>query len=95
MLHLTPLNKRHKGLRPIAVVQDEIEIPIGMLKVGENEDGEKLVELPKELHFTVCPETRDNLVDNIFITGGAGSGKSTWCSNYCKVFIEKINVYSI
>lgn len=88
MLHLTPINKRQIGLRPIGVVLDNEENAIGMLKVGEDGGGEKLVELPKQLHFTVCPETRDNLVDNIFITGGAGSGKSTWCGAYCRVFIE-------
>lgn len=87
MLQLSPLNKREIGLRPIAVVQDEYEGAIGMLKVGEN-GGEQLVELPNELHFTVCPETRENLVDTIFITGGAGSGKSTWCGAYCRVFID-------
>jgi len=89
MLHLTPLKSKQRGLRPIAVVQDERDCAVGLLKVCEGEmEGEKLVELPKELHFTVCPETRENLVDNIFITGGAGSGKSTWCASYCKVFNE-------
>lgn len=87
MLQLSPLNKREIGLRPVAVVQDEYEGAIGMLKVGEN-GGEQLVELPKELHFTVCPETRDNMVHTIFISGGQGCGKSTWAGSYCKVFIE-------
>ena len=90
MLSLTPLNKRDIGLRPIAVVQDKDKEPIGLLKIGDGtlKTGEKLIELPKELKFSVCPETRDNLVDNIFITGGAGSGKSTWCGDYCRLFIE-------
>ena len=87
MLHLSPLGKREIGLRPVAVVQDEYEGAIGMLKVGETV-GDKLVELPKELHFTLCPETRDNLVHTIFISGGQGCGKSTFAGSYCKVFIE-------
>jgi hypothetical protein len=87
-LSLSPLGKREIGLRPVAVVQDEYEGAVGMLKVGESEVGDKLVELPNELHFTVCPETRENLVDNILITAGAGAGKSTWCGAYCKIFIE-------
>jgi hypothetical protein len=89
MLHLTPLKSKQRGLRPIAVVQDERDCAVGLLKVCEGEmEGEKLVELPKELHFTVCPETRENLTDNILITAGAGAGKSSWCGAYCRVFIE-------
>jgi hypothetical protein len=88
MLQLTPVNKRDIGLRPIAVVFDKEHEPVGLLKIGDDNKGEKLIELPKELKFSVCPETRENLVDNIFITGGAGSGKSTWCGSYCKLFID-------
>ncbi|NDA89993.1 MAG: hypothetical protein EBY20_03680 [Alphaproteobacteria bacterium] len=87
-LLLSPLGKKEIGLRPIAVVQEGDESPIGLLKVSEDERGEKLIELPKELHFTLCPETRDNLVHTIFISGGQGCGKSTFAGSYCKVFIE-------
>lgn len=86
MLHLTPLKSGQKGLRPIAVVNQNNNA-IGALKIGEDIVGEELIELPDNLNFSVCPETRENLVDNIFITGGAGSGKSTWCGDYCKLFI--------
>jgi hypothetical protein len=88
MLQLTPLKTKQKGLRPIGVVQNG-DTPIGWLKVGEG--GEELIELPDKLKFVVCPETRENLVDNIFITGPAGSGKSSWVGDYCKTFIEMFN----
>lgn len=84
-LHLTPLKSKQKGMRPVGVVQSG-ETPIGWLKLGA--DGEELIELPDNLKFVVSPETRENLVDTVFISGGAGSGKSTWCGEYCKTFIE-------
>jgi len=87
MLHLTPLKSKQRNLRPIAVVK-EGDMAVGVLKISEESNGDQLIELPPMLKFSVCPETRESLVDNIFVTGGAGSGKSTWCGDYCKLFIE-------
>jgi hypothetical protein len=89
MLQLTPLKSRQKNLRPVAVVKQD-DIPIGWLKVGEN-GGEELIELPPNLKFSISPETRENHVDNIFITGPAGCGKSSFVGDYCKNFIEMFN----
>jgi len=56
------------------------------------EGGEELVELPSDLEFKMCPETRENLVNSLFITGPAGSGKSTICADYLKAFDQIFDV---
>ena len=84
MLKISPL--KNKVGRVLAVVKDEDQ-SVGLLNIVEH-GGENLVELPHELCFCIAPETRENLVDTIFITGVAGSGKSVWSGNYCKLFIK-------
>jgi len=92
-LHLSPIGKsvKNKKLRTIAIVESADAEPAGILKIGEEEGGEQLVELPKDLVFSVTPETRPQMVDNIFCVGGQGSGKSTWAGNYCRHFIGAFN----
>ena len=83
--------KKDTKLRTCAIVEEkETKEPIGILKIGEDRAtaNEELVELPKELIFSLSPETREDYVDVIFITGGQGSGKSTWCGDYCRHFIN-------
>jgi len=78
--------------RPIAFVKEvDTGKTIGLLKVLENEDseiGEELIELPKNLEFKMCPETRDAKIDVIMLTGPQGCGKSTVASDYFKAFDE-------
>ena len=91
-LELLPVQSRKgrskKGQRTIAIVESADSEPVGVLKLSEEEDGEKLIELPKNLVFSVTPETRPQMVDSIFIVGGQGSGKSTWAGNYIRHFIN-------
>jgi hypothetical protein len=80
--------------RPVAIIQEKASgKPVGFLKCMETlEGGEELVELPSDLEFKMCPETRENLVNSLFITGPAGSGKSTICADYLKAFDQIFDV---
>jgi hypothetical protein len=91
-LELLPIQKRKgkavKGQRTVAFVESADAEPMGVLKLNDEVGGEQLVELPASLIFSVTPETRPQMVDNIFCVGGQGSGKSTWAGNYCRHFIN-------
>ena len=94
MLKLEPIGKKgakkQSNLRTCAIVEDNEQNPVGVLRVSEDQisGGEELVELPRELKFALSPETREDYIDAIFICGGQGSGKSTWVGNYCRHFIN-------
>lgn len=94
-LELLPIQSRksksNKCQRTIAFVESADAEPVGILKINEEDDGDKLIELPKSLIFSVTPETRLQMVDNFFIVGGQGSGKSVWAGNYCRHFINAFN----
>jgi len=80
--------------RPVAIIQEkDSRKPVGFLKCFEDKDiGDELVELPPDLEFKMCPETRDNLVNSIFITGPAGCGKSSICADYLRAFDQLFDV---
>jgi hypothetical protein len=91
-LELLPIRsgkgRSKSGQRTIAFVESADAEPVGILRISEEDIGEKMIELPKNLVFSVTPETRPQMVDNFFIVGGQGSGKSFWAGNYCRHFIN-------
>jgi len=89
-LQLLPLGKKSKNSRTLSFAETASAEPVGVLKVAENE-GNQLVELPDGLIFSPTPETRAGYIDAIMITGGQGSGKSTWAGNYIRHFKQAFN----
>jgi adenosyl cobinamide kinase/adenosyl cobinamide phosphate guanylyltransferase len=91
-LELLPVQSRKgkskKNQRTVAIVETADAEPAGVLRISEEDNGEKLIELPPSLVYSITPETRPQMVDNVFIVGGQGSGKSTWAGNYCRHFIN-------
>lgn len=93
-LELLPIGRKSRsktGQRTIAFVESSDSEPVGILKISEEDGGEKMIELPKSMVFSVTPETRPQMVDNFFIVGGQGSGKSYWAGNYCRHFMNAFN----
>ena len=90
MLKLLPLNTRAKDGRTVGAVEDKDGNAEGLLRVYDKsiKDGVPLIELPDGLTFAPTPETREREVDCIYVTGGSGAGKSTWCALYTKHFIN-------
>jgi hypothetical protein len=78
--------------RPVAFVKEvETGKTVGLLKILDDEDseiGEELIELPKDLEFKLCPETRDSMIDVVMCTGPQGVGKSTIAASYFNAFDE-------
>jgi len=90
MLSITDKKAKPSGeTRIIASIANSLGERVATLSLNQNSrNGEELIELPNTLKFTIMPETRHNLVNTIFVSGQAGSGKSYFSASYLRNFIK-------